>query len=181
MHVTFPALMAVATLASRAAAVDVGLMVDQNCAGVAVFCTGVNPNTCCADGRDFWGAKLQYIPKEWNLELRAHRRDSSLCGPIVEIGESRGSVAMCRPSASKQVTGSGYSFRNWKREDEVAETVGADTNGPCQRPDLLRLGDGTEYNLTELSDEQYNEVLEVSIADGGVTNEVPEYMAKYRH
>ncbi|KXJ90438.1 hypothetical protein Micbo1qcDRAFT_226395 [Microdochium bolleyi] len=194
MRVTAPTLLA---LVGTAAAVDVGLLLQNDCNADAVFCTGYNPNTCCG-GASWWGASLKYVPRDWALELRLHTGGS--CGPVQYSVRADGQDICFRSIAGKTTTGAGYGFLGRKRADEDGAAGAQGTE--CQRPDLLRLADGTEYSLKELSQEQYDQVpktpriaagnsenqaperticrLEFRIADGGNSTEVPEYLTKFR-
>ncbi|KAJ1325422.1 hypothetical protein MN608_08614 [Microdochium nivale] len=151
MRITPSTIVALVTgLASTAAAVDVGLLLSSNCGGDIAYCTGYNPDTCCG-GSWWWGAALRYVPREWDLELRLHTGGS--CGPVQFSLISGGQEFVCfRSIAGQSTSGAGYGFRR-KREVD-----GSEAEGPCPRPDVLQLGDGSEYSLAELTDEQYDQV-----------------------
>ncbi|UZP35061.1 hypothetical protein NXS19_002877 [Fusarium pseudograminearum] len=75
--------------------------------------------------------------------------------PVAWRGNSWGGQ-ICISDMGYRYTGCDYSFGLAKR-DASRDKVG------CQRPDALVIPDGTEYDLSRLSDDNFEQIIEISI------------------
>jgi hypothetical protein len=66
-------------------------------------------------------------------------------------------------------SGAGYSFNSRKRTPQPAP-LGKE----CQRPDLLELEDGKKYDLVDLVDAQFDELVEI-VGNGTVQADVSKF------
>lgn len=132
---------AVLSLVGMASAVDVVLYPSSNstCSGSALVCAGIRPNVCCALSVSFESVALRNVPSNWALQARAYRDRCTGAGTAL------------RTTVCSSVAGLGLT--------SVALTAAATTankraarSAECARPDTLVLADGTAYDLTGLSD-----------------------------
>lgn len=122
---------------------------SNNGANTRYICPWLAPETCC--GIDLPGhrtVEFQQVPTNQNLELRSY--GGGRCARRSADDGSRGRHTICF-NREPPYTGAGYGRFTRKRngfED------GAD-KGECIRPQLLELGDGSQFDLTSLSDADY--------------------------
>jgi hypothetical protein len=115
-----------------------------------VACRNINPNVCCstaAGGSPFNSLDFREIPRNWNIQCRGHRGPQ--CGSLAEVKQSNGATAVSL--FNSDFGGSGYGFVSKRSTDDaVVETV---------RPSLLVFGDGAQYDLSELTESSYDEMV----------------------
>ncbi|KAK4220775.1 hypothetical protein QBC38DRAFT_378342 [Podospora fimiseda] len=147
------------SLVATASAIDLYLHTDNNCGGSnALRCNGINPNTCCgvgANGSPYQSVAARGIPTIWNVQLRGYRGGN--CNILETISGNGGGTFICNRSNNFRYTGAGYNFVGRKRAADTA--VGEE----CQRPNALVLADGSEYDLTDLSDEEFKTLTEAGL------------------
>ncbi|KAK4223605.1 hypothetical protein QBC38DRAFT_459186 [Podospora fimiseda] len=139
------------SLVASASAIDVYLHTDNDCGSSWFRCNSINPNICCGvtpTFTNYGSVAARGIPTFWNVQLRGYR--NGVCNSLQTIDPNWGSSFICsRANGYFTYTGVGYNFYGRKRaESEPAEE--------CQRPNALGLPDGTEYDLTGLSDDELN-------------------------
>ncbi|KAH7386554.1 hypothetical protein BKA64DRAFT_646101 [Cadophora sp. MPI-SDFR-AT-0126] len=153
--------LAVLSLAvASVSAIDLRFFNQNNCArNYWVACNNANPGFCCFTTDDAYGvsAGLFAIPTSWNLVCQWWDQTGCSSGPLKATTLNYGRDWVCRgaPVSGQQgwVRGLSYYFNGRKRE--VVETRG--TEG-CQRANTLHLDDGSEYDLSNLSNATYSEV-----------------------
>lgn len=147
------ALIAAACIDS-AAAINIAFYNTRNCAsGTAEFvCVNVARNQCCDPrGRSFNSMEFQQVSTSQNIELRSYRGGG--CTTRSGTSSSRGRSTICFVR-EPPYTGAGYG-NNVRRRDETDE--GDDTaDEECMRPQELAFADGARFNLTSLSDDEYD-------------------------
>ena len=148
------------SLLGSTAAVDIWLSWFSG--GTSVHCVGMNPDKCCgisgSSDSPFWGVSFQAIPPEWNLWVRGHA--GPLCGAIVESATSRGRQNV--DMGQGPFGGGGYSFVPWTKRSESE----GDLEFNCTevvRPSVMTLPDGVQYNIAELDDAAFAEMVRVSL------------------
>ncbi|EJT70064.1 hypothetical protein GGTG_12237 [Gaeumannomyces tritici R3-111a-1] len=144
---------AVLSLLGTASAVDVAMYQSSNCKGGFLVCRGLSPHVCCASGIIFASAIPSNVPQ--GSVVRAYKGICAGISPGPDL----------RPSICNDVTG--YNFTS-----VMAITAGiskkraagpAATPAECVRPDTLVLGDGTAYDLTGLSDGDFENLTEAAL------------------
>ncbi|KAH7376611.1 hypothetical protein B0T11DRAFT_294087 [Plectosphaerella cucumerina] len=169
------------TLLGSVSAVDIWLNFQTtNCRGSgSVLCPGLEPNTCCSvpgrTGNPYTSVTVMHIPSVWNLDCRGHA--GNYCGPIRELQTSNGRNTVCLGRGP--FGGGGYGFWNGR----VAATAESAAEGNCTRPSIVSLGDGTQYDVADLNDDDFNEMIllltssfhsfDIVEADG-ISDDVPE-------
>ena len=141
------------SLLGSVAAIDIWLRWES---GGNVHCSGIAPDHCCGVlGRSdspFKGIDFQAIPSDWNLVVRGHRGPQ--CGVIGQSDTSRGRGNVVLENGP--FGGGGYGFASLKRSE------GAGGCTEVVRPSVLTLTDGVRYNVTELDDASFAEMVRVS-------------------
>ncbi|KAI6372556.1 hypothetical protein MCOR25_003715 [Pyricularia grisea] len=157
------------TLAATASAIDVRGFVGDNCSGAWVGCANLNPNVCCTP---FGGSRASVgfaaIPRDWRIRGQAYTEGG--CNAGGGTGDSNGNDFFCIPYITRgDRTGGSYWFLNRKRA--IDNTCPAEQpQGKCTatvKPDTLGLADGTEYNITSLSDDQVSELSAIAASGAG--------------
>ncbi|EHA55880.1 hypothetical protein MGG_08373 [Pyricularia oryzae 70-15] len=156
--------------AATVSAIDVRGYVGDNCGGAWVGCANLNPNVCCTP---FGGSRASVgfaaIPTNWRIRGQAFTGGG--CNSYGGQGDSNGRDFFCLPYTTRgDRTGGSYSFVNRKRA--IDETCPAEQPlGRCEatvKPDTIGLADGTEYNITSLSEDQVNELSAIAASGAGV-------------
>ncbi|KAK4655979.1 hypothetical protein QC762_307225 [Podospora pseudocomata] len=140
------------TLAASASAIDLYLHTDNNCGGSnALRCNGINPNTCCgtnANGSPYQSVAVRGIQQGWNIQCRGY--DNGQCNRLQTISGNNGGNFICNRSNGFRYSGVGYNFIGRKR------AIDSPLKPECQRPNALVLEDGSEFDLTGLSEEEFD-------------------------
>ncbi|KAI9155096.1 hypothetical protein HJFPF1_07664 [Paramyrothecium foliicola] len=151
---------------TAAAAIDVYLETG-NCWQNSIGCINLAPNTCCSapvnSGRTYTSVSIHAIPQTWSIEGRAYREPNCVNRQVIVA--SAGRVSICLRTGGGQLQSGGYGFINRKRD------VGTEKSADCQKPNALRLTDGSVYRIDELEDDTVEELL--NLADNGtLTSEI---------
>lgn len=143
-------------LISSTAAVDLYLRFYK---GADLICVGLDPETCCGvsgfKSDPFWSMDFQVIPADWNLRLRGHA--GPLCGNVVDTTTTRGATSLVLTHGP--FTGGGYSFAPAGTKRSESEGDYNSTLTKVARPNLVTLSDGVQYNLRDLDDASFAEMV----------------------
>jgi hypothetical protein len=169
-------------LAGTAAAIDIYLHPETHCRGSYSLCTNVPPNICCSVINRWGSVAFLGIPRDWNLNLRAHKPPN--CGPVGWMQNVLGVDHAClfAPGDRTPVSGGGYSFNNKKRDGNDAPIEQCDANLPLskcqayQRPNEVGFEDGTRYDLTLMNEAAGDELIAI-VENGGTSADVPTSLA----
>ncbi|KAK1656511.1 hypothetical protein BDP55DRAFT_109264 [Colletotrichum godetiae] len=150
-------------LAATASAIDIRAHTGDNCAGGSVACTGINPNVCCSfsssasSGRS--SIAVVAIPSNWRIRCEAYTGGG--CSFFGGQRDSGGATSVCLPYTTRgDRTGGKYWFLNRKRAIDESCLADQPDGGECEasvKPDTLGLADGTDYDITGLTDEKVQE------------------------
>ncbi|PCD39304.1 hypothetical protein FGRA07_00575 [Fusarium graminearum] len=138
--------------------IDAFLYTAPNCPGrfgglgSYFVCTNLRRNTCC--GIDIIDSPIQSvglynIGDGFTVRMLAYN-GGNCTNPVAWRGNSWGRQ-ICISDMGYRYTGCDYSFGLAKR-DASRDKVG------CQRPDVLVIPDGTEYDLSRLSDDNFEQI-----------------------
>ncbi|KEY64194.1 hypothetical protein S7711_03484 [Stachybotrys chartarum IBT 7711] len=117
-----------------------------------ILCQRWSPDRCCStsqSGSPFTSIDFREIPTNWDVSVRVHR--GSQCGAVVESQASNGRTNIRIRGGN--YGGAGYGFLSRRSEND--ENVDAET----VRPSAVVFADGPRYNLTELDDASFAEML----------------------
>lgn len=153
-------------LIATVSAIDIyGHRDSEKCdGGGVVVCTNANPNDCCvrASGDAYRAIQWRAIPPAWNVIGQAFSGGD--CNHVKLTVGSNGRENIC--AGGSTYSGGNYIFGSRKRGEDanVANEVRS-AEGGCvvKRGDLLQFEDGHNYNLTDLDDGLYNELVISSI------------------
>lgn len=154
-------ILAVLSLAAvSVSAIDLRFFNQNNCArNYWVACNNANPGYCCYNSDEDYtiSAGLFAIPTEWSIVSQWWAQTGCSSGPLKATTLNYKKDHVCwGASVSEQrgwVHGLSYYFNGGKREVKARPTEG------CQRANTLHLDDGSEYDLTNLSNATYSEVV----------------------
>lgn len=148
-------LASLACLVASVSAIDLYFHTNNDCGGSnGLVCSNMNPNTCCGTSSttQFQSVALRGIPSGWNLQLRGYTNGN--CNQLQTISGNNGNNWICNRSNGFRYSGVGWNFIGKKRaEDSAAAAI--ESEADCQRPDILVLADGTEYDISGLSDDDF--------------------------
>ncbi|KAM7213900.1 hypothetical protein V8F06_010719 [Rhypophila decipiens] len=137
---------AILSLVAAASAIDLYAFNNYNCGGTWGRCANINPNVCCV-GSGF-SVQALGIPIGWHITL--HGRSGGGCNGGGASNTNQGQSHVCVNGGF--YTGSFYTFNGKKRAAGSPESE-------CQRPDVLGFADGTEYDLSSLTDDEIDALL----------------------
>lgn len=140
-----------ATCANSVAAVRVVFYESGRCTGTfRTVCLDLARETCCAHTRSerINCMEFQNLPTNQNVELRSYRRSRCSSRSADDGSRRRGTVSFVR---EPPYTGAGWGRFTSKRGVQVDEVEYLET----VRPQLLEFEEGTQFNLTDLSDDDY--------------------------
>lgn len=159
MHVSHVLLGFVATVS----AIDVyGYRSNEKCGGNdRVVCVNVNPGVCCisATTDTYRAIGFSAIPTNWQIVGSGYTGGG--CSNIWHSEVSNGRTDMC--CGGHLYSGGKYSFASKKRSGITSDatTDACPAAGGCtsvRRADLMEL-EGAKYNLTDLDDALYTEMV----------------------
>ncbi|KAH7009143.1 uncharacterized protein B0I36DRAFT_258168 [Microdochium trichocladiopsis] len=155
LFVKFPIL---ASLVATSTAIDFRWYAQRGCSGHYWQCTNINPDRCCSVGRQDTNSAISWnaIPSDWNI-LGLGYWQEGCNGTVAGSGQSGGSPDLCFPTP--QYRAGRYYFASAR--SNIQENL-AENGEPCQKPDLIVYEDGTDFDLTELTNEQYAQVVSKS-------------------
>jgi hypothetical protein len=138
--------LALLNLVAVASAIDLYAHGATNCQGGAGVCSNINPGVCCVGSGGSVAARG--IPLGWRIQLRAYTGGG--CTNLDRRVDSGGAVNwLCIQGGF--FTGQSYIFNGRKRDEDVQYD-----ESECQKPDKLALPDGSLYDLTGLTDEEFD-------------------------
>ncbi|TLD21233.1 hypothetical protein PspLS_09301 [Pyricularia sp. CBS 133598] len=158
----------IVSFAATVSAIDVRAYSADHCGGGYVVCTNLNPNVCCPFGGSRASVGFAAVPRNWRIRGQAYTGGGCSGGAGTE--DSNGNDFFCIPYRTRgDRTGGSYWFLNRKRS--IDETCPAEqSEGKCEavaKPDAIGLADGTEYNITGLSDDKIDELMAISASGAG--------------
>ncbi|KAL8388881.1 hypothetical protein RB599_010177 [Gaeumannomyces hyphopodioides] len=169
MHFSSSVLVA---LAATASAIDIRAYRLDNCNGSTRSCTGINPNVCCTFGGASTGMAsigVAAIPRNWRIRCEAYTGGG--CQFYGGQRDSNGADFVCLPYINRgDRSGGKYWFLNRKRALEDTCPAEQPDGGKCTssvKYNTVGLADGTEFNITDLSDEKVEEL--ENLADSGAS------------
>ncbi|EJT72391.1 hypothetical protein GGTG_09257 [Gaeumannomyces tritici R3-111a-1] len=168
MHFSSSVLVA---LAATASAIDIRAYQADGCNGSTRSCANINPNVCCTFPQDAGMASVGFaaIPTNWRIRCEAYTEGG--CSSFGGQGDSNGAGFVCLPFTTRgNRTGGKYWFLNRKRAIEDTCPAEQADGGKCTssvKYNTVGLADGTEYNITGLSEEKVQEL--EKLADSGAS------------
>ncbi|KAF4956143.1 hypothetical protein FSARC_11673 [Fusarium sarcochroum] len=149
-------LVALASFFATASAVDIYFHGNNNCGGSTTSCPSANPNWCCGGNTasNFQSVAVRGVSKGWDMQLRGYSGGN--CKKLMTVSKNNGHDWICNRSNGFKYTGAGYNFVGKKRAES-----GSGSGTECQRPDILTLVDGTEYDLSSLNDDDYENLVAI--------------------
>lgn len=151
-------------LAATISAIDIyGYTGSSTCgSGNYAVCTNAAPDSCCprASGDIYRSIEFRAIPTNWNIIGRAFNGGD--CRNLYYVVQSQGRQNICLGNGG--YSGGNYGFANRKRSEGTDETCPA--TGGCtsvQKADLIVFQSGPSYNLTDLDDGLYTEMVSTII------------------
>lgn len=157
-------------LVATVSAIDIyGYRTDTHCKGSdRIVCQNANPGDCCvrASGDTFRAIGFEAIPTNWQITGTGYTGGD--CKNIWHSEVSNGRQNMC--CGGHGYSGGKYTFTSKKRSDftAVVTTDACPTGGECtsvRRADLMEL-EGAKYNLANLDDALYTEMVSESGCEG---------------
>ncbi|KAK0674516.1 hypothetical protein QBC41DRAFT_341963 [Cercophora samala] len=145
------------TLAATASAVDLYLHVDNDCGSSGFRCTSIGPNSCCgtiSNNSPYQSVSVRDIQQLWNIQCLGY--DGGMCNRRRTISDYTGGDFICNRSNGFRYTGVEYRSLGWERATGSSASALKEEEEECQRPDALVLGDGSEFDLAGLSDEEFD-------------------------
>jgi hypothetical protein len=138
------------SLATAVSAIDIYLHPNTDCTGTAGVCAGAGPLGCCTGPGGAGSASsvaLRGIPIGWLVQLEGYTGGgcTNFAG---SAGSGGGTTFLCLHGGF--FTGSGYRFYGKKRDETAFDEK------KCERFNLLRLADGTEYDVSGLNEEVFD-------------------------
>jgi hypothetical protein len=153
-------ILAVLSLAAASvSAIDLRFFNQNNCGrNYWVSCNSANPGYCCFTTNEDYtiSAGLFAIPRDWSLVCQWWDQTGCSSGQLKATNLNYGADYVCKGtpvSGQHWVHGLSYQFNGRKRELKADPTEG------CQRANTLHLDDGSEYDLTNMSNATYSEVV----------------------
>jgi hypothetical protein len=154
-------ILAVLSLAvASVSAIDLRFFNQNNCGrNVWVACNNANPGFCCYSTNEDYtvSAGLFAIPTDWSIIGQWWDQTGCSSGQLkaTTLNYQKDHVCLGAPvSGQHWVHGLSYQFNGRKREVKARSA-----EGPCQRANILHLEDGSEYDLTDISNATYSEVV----------------------
>lgn len=150
-------------LIATVSAIDMyGYRDSDTCGGGYIVCTNANPGDCCifASGEIFRSIQWRAIPTDWQIIGVAF--GGFACQNVKFSVPSIGRENIC--AGGNLYSGGNYQFASRKRSEDANEACPA--TGGCanvKRGDLMVFEDGPSYNLTDLDDVLYTELVNASI------------------
>jgi hypothetical protein len=144
-------------LATAAAAIDIEWFGEAHCRnGFGLRCQNANPNYCCNGQRSDGWAAVQFanIPGNWDIVSDAYAGDH--CDNLINEFRSNGNAFVCHGD-NRHYKSAGYHFFSKKRGTYISTRDASDEE--CVRPNQLFLADKTTYAISELTDEQVEELV----------------------
>ena len=175
MHFSSSVLVA---LAATVSAIDIRGFGPDGCNGGYRQCGGINPNVCCvfSSSRTSGLASIGIaaIPTNWRIRTEAYTEGG--CNAFGGQRDSNGAGFVCLPYTTRgDRTGGKYWFLNRKRTPDQtcpAEQPGAEKCTSSVKYDTVGLADGTEFNITGLSEEKVAELEKLAFS-GASADAVP--------
>ncbi|KAH7014097.1 uncharacterized protein B0I36DRAFT_369094 [Microdochium trichocladiopsis] len=137
-----------AFLAATVTAIDIRFYRSDGCGSAYGVCPNSLPNSCCtinsSDGNS--AVSFNAIPSSWKITGVGYWQEGCQ-GDAAWSDNNYGKTDMCFTTARYRAAS--YYFPGGKRSTQ---------QGPCQTPDLLVYEDGSEVDLSGLTEEQFNEV-----------------------
>jgi hypothetical protein len=147
-----PTVVVAAACAHGAAALNVVFYESSTCRGTfRTVCLGLARDTCCAHtrGERINCMEFQGVDTSQNVELRSYNGGRCSHRSADDGSQGRGTISFVR---EPPYTGAGWGGFSRKRGDDAVETL------KSVRPQLLEFTEGTQFNLTSLSDDDYYEM-----------------------
>ncbi|KAH7024444.1 uncharacterized protein B0I36DRAFT_366390 [Microdochium trichocladiopsis] len=173
-----------ACLTVTATAIDIHWYRNRGCSGSYGRCTNMPASGCCTLIPQDVNSAVSWnnIPTDQNIIAQGYWQEGC-SGNIAGSGRSNYLSSLCFPTP--QYRGAKYHTINGLRHTNTEENP-AETEAPCRKPDVLVFEDGHEFNLTDLNEEQYSEVVCISFCafesyknfmSGGSSSEVETFFA----
>lgn len=151
-------------LAATVSAIDIyGHRDSSTCGGGGyAVCMNAAPDSCCvrASGDIYRSIQFRAIPTNWKIIGRAFNGGD--CRNLYYVVQSQGRQNICLGNGG--YSGGNYGFANRKRSEGADEACPA--TGGCasvQEADLIVFENGSSYNLTNLDDGLYTEMVSTII------------------
>jgi hypothetical protein len=152
MKLSLPIVLAAVVCADTVAAINIVFYTGSNCSSSAGFaCIAQGQDRCC-DSRglgQFNSVEFQDLPSSPDWELRSH--GGGACSRLTARTTIRGRNLVCF-NREPPYTGAGWGGRSGRRSEVGSGT----TSSECERPQELWFEDGTRFDLSSLSDAEYD-------------------------
>lgn len=153
-------LVAISLAATSVSAIDLRFFSNNNCRSKTwLACNNWNPGQCCYSGNEEYsiGGGFFAVPTGWSIVCQLWTTGGcDATGPLraTSLSYARESICFTAPVSGQRgyAEGLSYYFNGKKRAVDGASTE-------CQRANTLRLEDGSEYDLAELSDAAYHDMV----------------------
>lgn len=143
-------------LAAAASALDIRMRTASGCGGqYYVACTNVNPNQCCFtnSGTRYPSVGFTPFPSNWRIQVKGYTGGG--CNNLQSVQLISGVTNYCLsdPQGFATFSGGGYNFASTKRDDSAPDCTSSVT------PNVLVLEDGTEYDISDMSESLTEELV----------------------
>lgn len=149
--------------ATSVSAIDLRFFSNNNCGGKTwLACNNWNPGPCCYTSNQEYsvGGGFFAIPTSWSIVCQLWTTTGCSSGPLRATGLNNGRDTVCytAPVDGQRgfAEGLSYYFNGKKREVTQDPTK-------CQRANILHLDDGSEYDLADLDDAAYNDLVSILV------------------
>jgi hypothetical protein len=150
MKISLPVVLAAAFCTETVAAINIVFYTGGSCSNAAGYaCVLQGQDRCCDSSRfgTFNSMEFQDLPSSPDWELRSHGGGG--CSRLTARTTIRGRSEVCF-NREPPYTGGGWGGRSGRRD-----VVSGDASAECDRPQELWFEDGTRFDLTSLSDAEY--------------------------
>ncbi|KAI0469795.1 hypothetical protein GGR56DRAFT_668436 [Xylariaceae sp. FL0804] len=149
-----------ASLFTTVSALDIYLHQNNNCGDSSLRCNEASPGYCCGTSSNvspYESVTLRGIESGWNLQLTGY--DGGVCTNVQTTSGNNGNPWICNRSNGFKYTGAQYAFVGSTKRGAAA----TGSNSACRRPNALVLADGTEYDLSGLDDDDFENLVTLSL------------------
>ncbi|KAJ4986537.1 hypothetical protein SVAN01_07973 [Stagonosporopsis vannaccii] len=155
-------------LAATVSAIDIRLFDHKDCGGSWIGCTNINPNVCCHTGRErHLSVSWEPVPRDWSIMTQVYWVNG--CDGDSKDVRRYGLTRYCM-TEQITVTGGRYYFYTPNSPGPFARDLSTGEEQACisQKPDVLALGDGQRYNISQLEDSMLEPLVELAFNGSGV-------------
>jgi hypothetical protein len=153
MKFSLPIVIAAAACADTAAALHIEFHSTRFCNSTVLRCVDWPRDTCCDPRASRQSLGFINLDRSRDWELRGYDRGGCSHRSATNASLGRGSVCLDR---NPPYTGAGWGNFNLNREAQDGASLPVDLPVECGRPQEMEFIDGTRFNLTSLTDADYD-------------------------